>query len=195
MWEWLDFFLNIIVLTLGWYTLVNIVKRTALGRGRAQQFDNMIGATLMYFIMKDSLKKFYESPKKEVFASLEELKSADPELQKKNALNILEVGVGSGTNLEYYPADSRLLCVDPNKEFEIYFRRECKRKAAHLDPDIRFVTERGECMPSVADNSVDVVVTTLVLCCVRHVDQMIREIHRVLVPGGKYYFVEHVRDK
>ena len=93
-----------------------------------------------------------------------------------------QIGVGTGANLEFYPAGSRLHCVDPNQAFEVYFRRECLQKAAHLDADIRFVAERGESMPSVADGSVDVVVSTLVLCSVTHLDQMFREIRRVLAP-------------
>ena len=92
------------------------------------------------------------------------------------------MGVGTGANLEFYPAGSRLHCVDPNREFEVFFRREGQQKAAHLDSDIQFIVERGESMPSVADNSVDAVVSTLVMCSVTHLDQMFREIRRVLVP-------------
>ena len=90
--------------------------------------------------------------------------------------------MGTGTNLEFYPTGSRLHCVDPNQSFEVFFRRECVQRAAHLHPEIRFVVERGESMPSVADQSVDVVVSTLVMCSVTHLDQMLREVRRVLVP-------------
>ena len=93
-----------------------------------------------------------------------------------------QIGVGTGANLEFYPPGSRLYCVDPNPAFEVYFRRECQQKAAHLHPDIQIVPERGESMPSVGDGSMDAVVMTKVLCSVTHVDQVLGEIRRVLAP-------------
>ncbi|XP_037068056.1 methyltransferase-like protein 7A [Pollicipes pollicipes] len=195
MWCWMYCLLSCIASILGWLLLITVVANVAFGPARIQAFRDMIFAMMMNSSIKDAQKVLFESTKKELFSSLKEVKSADPEMQKKNALNILEVGVGTGTNLEYYPAGSRLLSVDPNAAFEAYFRRECEQKAAHLDPDIRFVAERGESMPSVADSSVDVVVVTVVLCSVAHVDQMLREILRVLVPGGRFYFLEHIGDE
>ncbi|XP_037079761.1 methyltransferase-like protein 7A [Pollicipes pollicipes] len=195
MWCWIRCLTDSIVFILGWFVLITVMMKIIFGPTRVQQLRDKVFAAVMNFIMKDSLRRSFESTKKELFSSLKAVKSAHLELQKKNALNILEVGVGTGTNLEYYPAGSRLLCVDPNAAFEKYFRRECEQKAAHLDPDIQFVTERGESMPSVADSSVDVVVITLVLCSVSHLDQMLREILRVLVPGGKFYFFEHIGDE
>ena len=47
-------------------------------------------------------------------------------------------------------------------------------------------------MDQVPDNSVDVVVGTLILCCIDDPMAAVREIHRVLVPGGKFYFLESV---
>ncbi|XP_006820339.2 thiol S-methyltransferase TMT1A-like [Saccoglossus kowalevskii] len=46
-------------------------------------------------------------------------------------------------------------------------------------------------MREVADNSVDVVVVTWVLCSVQNADDVMNEIKRVLKPGGKFYFMEH----
>ncbi|XP_043191105.1 methyltransferase-like protein 7A isoform X2 [Amphibalanus amphitrite] len=176
----------------GWLLIIVVTIKVLVGPTRFQEIRNWLYANLVEFVMKDRLKGALNSTKADLFSSMASLKSFDNELSKKNALVILEIGVGTGTNLGYYPAGSRLHCVDPNQAFEVYFRRECLQKAAHLDPDIRFVAERGESMPSVADSSVDVVVTTKVLCSVTHLDQMFREIRRVLVPGGKFYFLEHV---
>jgi len=132
--------------------------------------------------------------KKQLFSNLMEGKSSDNEDSKK-VFTILEIGVGTGTNLEFYPAGSKLICVDYNPAFESYFRRKCATKATHLHPDIQFVTERGEDMHSVADASVDVVVVTKVLCSVEHQDTFVREVRRVLVPGGKFYYIEHTADR
>ncbi|XP_071351342.1 thiol S-methyltransferase TMT1A-like isoform X2 [Trachinotus anak] len=56
----------------------------------------------------------------------------------------------------------------------------------------RFVVASGEDMRSVGDGSVDVVVCTLVLCSVRDAPQTLREVHRILRPGGAFLFLEHV---
>ena len=48
-------------------------------------------------------------------------------------------------------------------------------------------------MSQFQDNSFDVVIETLVLCSVNDVDQSLREIHRVLKPGGIFCFLDHVK--
>ncbi|KAF0295055.1 Methyltransferase-like protein 7A [Amphibalanus amphitrite] len=184
--------LNYMAWVVGWVTLVVVTLKVVLGPVYFESLRGRAFAYFMEYLAKEELRKSLQQSKIDLFSSMKLIKSSDQELSKKNALNILEIGVGTGMNLEFYPAGSRLHCVDPNQAFEVYFRRECLQKAAHLDPDIRFVAERGESMPSVADSSVDVVVTTLVMCSVTHLDQMLREIRRVLVPGGKFYFLEHV---
>ena len=65
-------------------------------------------------------------------------------------------------------------------------------QAARFQLSIEFVAGRGEAMP-IADQSFDAIVATLVLCTVLDPVQMLREIERVLRPGGKYVFVEHVK--
>ncbi|KAF0292965.1 Methyltransferase-like protein 7A [Amphibalanus amphitrite] len=182
---------NWICLLVGWLVFPAILFKIAVGAERFKASQDWLFAFLTEYTMKEDERAMLRTTKLELFSSLKDLKSADPELLKKKALNILEIGVGTGQNLEFYPPGSKLTCIDPNKSFEVYFRRECEQKAAHLDPNIRFVVERGESMPSVADGSVDVVVISLVLCSVPDLDQMFREIRRVLVPGGKFYFLEH----
>uniref|UniRef100_A0A6I8N710 Thiol methyltransferase 1A n=1 Tax=Ornithorhynchus anatinus TaxID=9258 RepID=A0A6I8N710_ORNAN len=56
----------------------------------------------------------------------------------------------------------------------------------------RFVVSAGERMAQVDDASMDVVVCTLVLCSVRSQEDILREVFRVLRPGGAFYFLEHV---
>ena len=46
--------------------------------------------------------------------------------------------------------------------------------------------------PQLADGTVDAVVSTLVLCSVHDVAKSVAEVHRVLRPGGSFYFIEHV---
>ncbi|KAG7154409.1 Methyltransferase-like protein 7A-like 3, partial [Homarus americanus] len=52
----------------------------------------------------------------------------------------------------------------------------------------------AENMEQIADNSIDVVVVTLMLCSVPDIDTILREILRVLASGGKYYFIEHIAE-
>ncbi|KAG2661517.1 methyltransferase-like protein 7A isoform X1 [Panicum virgatum] len=106
--------------------------------------------------------------------------------------SILELGVGTGPNFKYYASDSgvNIIGVDPNKHMEDYARTAAV--SAGL-PSSSFTFKRGvaEALPA-EDNSMDVVIGTLVLCSVNNIDMALREIYRVLKPSGLYLFVEHV---
>jgi len=133
-----------------------------------------------------------EDIKNELFGDMENLVSGVTDLKNRGLIRILEIGVGSGANLKYFPQQSRLVVVDPNIYFEQYFN-ENKEKF----PDIfleRFIQCGGENMEEIQSASVDAVVVTLVLCSVSDIQQVLREVQRVLVPGGKFYYLEHVAD-
>ncbi|KAJ1281019.1 hypothetical protein BS78_04G276600 [Paspalum vaginatum] len=106
--------------------------------------------------------------------------------------NILELGVGTGPNFKYYASEDgvNVLGVDPNKHMENYARTAAV--SAGL-PSSSFTFKRGvaEALPA-EDNSMDVVIGTLVLCSVNNTDMALREIKRVLKPDGLYLFIEHV---
>jgi SAM-dependent methyltransferase len=99
--------------------------------------------------------------------------------------DVLEIGPGAGANFDYFPADVRWIGVEPNPYMEKYLRAAAKGRAVDLRVGY------SEALPA-ADQSMDVVVTTLVLCSVRDVPKTLAEIRRVLRPGGKYLFIEHV---
>ena len=100
---------------------------------------------------------------------------------------LLEIGSGTGSNLRYLPADLRVVAVEPNPFMHGYFLREARglRRPADL------VQGDAEALPF-PDESVETVLSTLVLCSVGGLDRALREIHRVLKPGGRFIFVEHV---
>ena len=100
---------------------------------------------------------------------------------------VLEIGGGTGANLAYYPPSVSLTVVEPNP----HMRRRLRRRAARLDRQVVLVSEVGERLPF-PDESFDSVVTTLVLCMVEDLDQVVQETRRVLRPGGVFYFYEHV---
>ncbi|CAI9096573.1 OLC1v1032754C1 [Oldenlandia corymbosa var. corymbosa] len=105
---------------------------------------------------------------------------------------ILEIGIGTGPNLKYYADEPgvEVFGVDPNKKMEKYARAAAD--AAGLpSTKFKFLPAVAEAIP-LADESVDAVVGTLVLCSVKDLDLTLQEIKRVLKPGGLYVFVEHV---
>mmetsp|Transcript_28963 Transcript_28963/g.42728 ORF Transcript_28963/g.42728 Transcript_28963/m.42728 type:complete len:350 (+) Transcript_28963:55-1104(+) len=107
----------------------------------------------------------------------------------KKGDTVLEIGVGSGPNLPYYGSRaSQVLAVEPNRMFDDYMYAA----AVRTNTPLTIVPGKAEEIP-VPDNSVDVVVGTMVLCSVTSVKQSLQEVYRVLKPGGKYLFTEHTK--
>uniref|UniRef100_A0A1A8CBW4 Methyltransferase type 11 domain-containing protein n=1 Tax=Nothobranchius kadleci TaxID=1051664 RepID=A0A1A8CBW4_NOTKA len=128
-------------------------------------------------------KKMHDN-KAELFRSLSAFKKPGEQL------TILEIGCGTGANFEFYPPGAKVVCTDPNPYFR-RFLKDSMKKNDHLNYE-QFVVAVGEDMASVGDESVDVVVCTLVLCTVRDIPQTLREAKRILKPGGALFFLEHV---
>jgi ubiquinone/menaquinone biosynthesis C-methylase UbiE len=98
---------------------------------------------------------------------------------------VLEIGAGTGLNLPYYTdAVSELVLTEP----EAPMARRLARRAG----DREIVTARAEALPF-EDASFDTVVSTLVLCTVEDPGRALAEARRVLRPGGRLLFIEHVR--
>lgn len=97
----------------------------------------------------------------------------------------LEVGAGTGLNLEHYGAEvSELVLVEPGEHMA--------KRLRERDPERDVVAAGAEALPF-ADGRFDTVVATLVLCTVPDAAAGLREIARVLRPGGRFLFMEHVR--
>jgi ubiquinone/menaquinone biosynthesis C-methylase UbiE len=118
--------------------------------------------------------------KREHFDSMKSHVSADPELKNKGVIRILEIGAASGYNFEFYPAGSELTVVEVNPFFEQQFF-EKQKEHPHIVMK-RFVVGFAEDMKEVEDNSIDIVVSTMVLCSVRSIQKTLNEIQRVLAP-------------
>lgn len=100
---------------------------------------------------------------------------------------VLEIGFGTGLNLSYYPAGvTRLTVVDPE---ELMPQRVAERIAAAPFP-VRRVTLSAERLP-LDDDSFDCVVSTFTLCTIPDASAALREVRRVLKPGGSFLFLEH----
>ncbi|GAB2758196.1 class I SAM-dependent methyltransferase [Amycolatopsis magusensis] len=95
---------------------------------------------------------------------------------------VLEIGPGAGANATYFPRDVRWLGLEPNPYLHDRLREQAKGEV---------IGGTAEEIP-LADHSVDAVVGTIVLCSVEDQHRVLAEIVRVLRPGGRYVFLEHV---
>ncbi|MCB6570568.1 class I SAM-dependent methyltransferase [Eubacterium limosum] len=109
-------------------------------------------------------------------------------LKKRTALlkhaygNILEIGIGEGTNLPLYPTEiTHITAVDAYP-----------RKLRDSTVKAMLFAGSADALPFDA-NTFDTIVSTFCLCSVKDLDQVCREIYRVLKPGGAFLFLEHGR--
>jgi ubiquinone/menaquinone biosynthesis C-methylase UbiE len=101
----------------------------------------------------------------------------------------IEVGAGTGLNLEHYPpAVTKLVLVEPDP----HMRRRLKRRVAKIRRNTEVLNATAEHLPF-SDGSFDTIVVTFTLCSVSDERAALDEITRILAPGGQLLFLEHVR--
>ncbi|NWN87682.1 MAG: class I SAM-dependent methyltransferase [Micrococcaceae bacterium] len=100
---------------------------------------------------------------------------------------VLEIGAGRGENFSSLASDVTWLGLEPSTRFRRILT-ETARRAGHSQPPLVATAER---IP-VRDAGVDGVFATTVMCSVSDPDQVLKEILRVLVPGGRVVLAEHV---
>ena len=101
---------------------------------------------------------------------------------------VLEIGAGTGRNLQFYGQDVELTLVEPSEPMA----RRLEQRLRERSGPVEVVRAPAEALPF-EDGEFDVVVSTLVLCAVDDQAGALAEARRVLKPDGTLLFIEHLR--
>jgi ubiquinone/menaquinone biosynthesis C-methylase UbiE len=141
--------------------------------GRNEDVDGQAALTEGHRDQPRQARAGYDAIKRSLFAGLRG--------------TVLEIGAGKGANFSLLPADVRWLGLEPSRRYRRRLARS-NRPAVLAGAVLAGVAEH---IP-LRDNSVDAVISTIVLCSVQDQDQVLAEVRRVLRPGGTFVFCEHV---
>lgn len=107
--------------------------------------------------------------------------------EKVEGHHILEVGVGTGKNFDYYPPQVRITAIDFSEQMLEQAKRKKERKNTAVDLDLMDVQSLAY-----ASNSFDTVIASFVFCSVPLPSKGLKELYRVCKPGGRIVLLEHV---
>ncbi|MGH7900809.1 MAG: class I SAM-dependent methyltransferase [Thermodesulfobacteriota bacterium] len=101
--------------------------------------------------------------------------------------DILEIGFGSGINLQFYPVEvQKVTVIEPNHALSSMAKKRIKLYKIKIEG----YYQSADTLPF-PDNSFDTVVSTYTLCSIKNIDKALSEIHRVLRTNGQFLFLEH----
>lgn len=103
---------------------------------------------------------------------------------------VLEIGIGSGLNLPHYDAAKVTSVIGVDPDAHIWARSESRRHA--VDFEVNRIGLSGEDIP-MENGTADTVVVTYSLCTIPDPVRALREMRRILKPGGEILFTEHGR--
>jgi ubiquinone/menaquinone biosynthesis C-methylase UbiE len=102
---------------------------------------------------------------------------------------VLEIGIGSGLNLPFYSRNvAHVIGLEPSARLLAMARQVEEAGCGSLE----LIEGSAEAIP-LMDASIDTVVTTWTLCSIPDAPRALRDMRRVLRPGGRLLFVEHGR--
>jgi len=178
-------FFKLVLLVLLWSGWCKVASILLVANLVVVTFGKRIFASLCNSIGQD-YNIISHALKGELFTELNEMKEGE-------TIDVLEIGGGSGTNFKYWKRKARVQVLEPNPHFVKYFEETRKGVEQHLK--VRDLLQGfGEDLAAagIKDSSVDCVVMTLVLCSVSSPLLCLQEIQRVLKPGGKFFYMEHI---
>ncbi|MEH2194576.1 MAG: class I SAM-dependent methyltransferase [Nostoc sp.] len=100
---------------------------------------------------------------------------------------VLEIVPGTDANLPYYPKDIHRIGIGTKLQTYSYLQKQVEKLGLNIDLRIG----NSEWLDA-EDNSIDTVVSNLVLCSVPNIDYTLQAVLRVLKPGGRFLFIEYV---
>ncbi|MGZ8213791.1 MAG: class I SAM-dependent methyltransferase [Methylosarcina sp.] len=107
--------------------------------------------------------------------------------EKVEGHHILEVGVGTGKNFDYYPQHARITAIDFSDQMLKQAKHKKDRK--NIDVDLGLMDVQSL---SYASNSFDTIIASFVFCSVPSPSKGLKELYRVCKPGGQILLLEHV---
>lgn len=102
--------------------------------------------------------------------------------------HILELGVGTGANIPYYPKECQVTAVDLSEQMLEHAKRRAEKLGVTVDLQVMDAQHL-----TFLDKSFDAVVITCVFCSIPDPIQGLRELGRVVRPGGDIWLIEHMR--
>jgi SAM-dependent methyltransferase len=154
------------------HTMSGITSRSTASRFESHSGRGPFNATFFH-LMDPILQLNLGGHKRRVFADLPH--------------EVVEIGSGVGANLRYLPEGAKLIAVEPNRYMYPQLSWAAHRRGITLDLRRRMAEDTG-----LPDQSVDCVISSLVLCTVADPAPVLAEIRRILRPGGTFRFAEHV---
>ena len=136
----------------------------------------------------DRASKFYDIFEQPM--EVMSLKKWRSEVAKDLKGKVLEVGVGTGKNIPYYPDGIEVTAIDFSENMLV----KAREKAERFNKNIKLIHMDAQSM-NFLDNTFDRVFTTCVFCSVPDPVKGLKEIRRVCKPDGKIIMIEHVRSE
>ncbi|UCZ52454.1 class I SAM-dependent methyltransferase [Bacillus shivajii] len=143
------------------------------GQKRTTMIQKRYDRIAPIFNMMDKMVK--EEWRKSIFSNL-------------SGKDVLEVGVGTGANLPYYPKSANVTAIDFSPKMLTFAKRMAKNH--HVNVELIEMDAQNMTFP---DQTFDAVVTTCVFCSVPDPIAGLTEIRRVLKDDGELYMLEHMR--
>lgn len=169
---------SIVMLTLVTWPLILFLQQ--LKFTREWYYSKIFG------IICDLCNSVLVEPKVKLFDSMNEDLANLTKTQ--DIISVLEIGPGTGDNFKYYKSTVNLTTIDLNP-----FLEKSAQELSSKYPLIKIVDSRvanAEEMTCFDDNSFDIVLGTLIMCCINDNKAALSEIRRVLKLNGRYYFLE-----